>query len=154
MSVSASNSLKVTVSTADLLEKLHANRKEHIAIYNESVDGFKKQCELCGYNEFKGALDFHHKNPEDKSFAIAKFDKYSYERIEAEIEKCMVVCSNCHRELHYLDRRRKQDLEEIEFLRTLTDKQKAVRQAAIKEFKAKYAEDKKSNAKEAEEKKD
>ncbi|MCK5726362.1 MAG: cytochrome C552 [Thiotrichaceae bacterium] len=40
------------------------------------------------------------------------------------------------------------------YLDKLTDKQKAVRQAAIKEFKAKYAEDKKSNAKEAEEKKD
>lgn len=66
----------------------------------EFVDSFKIECELCGYDKFKGALDFHHKNPEEKTFAVSRYEKYSYERIEAEIDKCMVLCSNCHREIH------------------------------------------------------
>ena len=64
------------------------------------VDGFKDSCELCGYGTYKGALDFHHRDPGDKSFNIADYENYSYDKLENEIKKCIVLCRNCHSEVH------------------------------------------------------
>jgi hypothetical protein len=63
------------------------------------------QCEACG-ETFAGALDFHHRDPSEKEFSISKMigQTISITRIEAEIAKCTVLCSNCHRKLHHRDR--------------------------------------------------
>ncbi len=68
------------------------------------------KCEICGYNKCPTALDFHHKDPQEKEFSIAKGigRRYPKERILKEIEKCFILCSNCHRELHH-----KEDQEKI-----------------------------------------
>jgi hypothetical protein len=59
-------------------------------------------CEKCGYNKSPAALDFHHVNPKEKSFSINHVgcNGKSKENIEEEIKKCVVWCSNCHREYH------------------------------------------------------
>lgn len=58
-------------------------------------------CSMCGYNKFQGALEFHHTDPSQKDFAIAhKGHCTSWEKIKMELDKCILVCSNCHRELH------------------------------------------------------
>jgi hypothetical protein len=50
-------------------------------------------CELCGYRASPVALQFHHLR--DKEFGIA--GRYmSWEKVEAEISKCSVLCANCH----------------------------------------------------------
>jgi predicted nucleic acid-binding Zn ribbon protein len=60
------------------------------------------KCEKCGYDKCFRALDFHHKNPKDKKFNIsAKGLSQSWESLKKEADKCMLICSNCHRELHY-----------------------------------------------------
>ena len=59
------------------------------------------KCEICGYDKYQGALEFHHLNPEEKDFGIsAKGYTRSFEKIKEEIEKCILVCSNCHKEIH------------------------------------------------------
>lgn len=59
------------------------------------------KCEICGYSKYFGALEFHHKDPTQKDFSIAKARMTSFnERIEKELDKCMCLCSNCHREEH------------------------------------------------------
>lgn len=58
----------------------------------------KKGCELCGYNKFAGALHFNHKNPEEKSFDISSNPRRKLSDTMAEIEKCNVLCANCHAE--------------------------------------------------------
>ena len=61
------------------------------------------KCEKCGYNKCNGALEFHHLNPEEKDFSISTSGTTkSFERIKKEIDKCILVCANCHREIHYL----------------------------------------------------
>lgn len=61
------------------------------------------KCEICKESRHY-VLDFHHKNPLEKDFNIARaFKNSSKETIMKEIEKCMVVCSNCHREIHWLE---------------------------------------------------
>ena len=57
-------------------------------------------CKTCGYKKFAGALDFHHEG-DDKEKSVAKvLGKWSFKRIKDEIRKCVVLCANCHRELH------------------------------------------------------
>lgn len=58
-------------------------------------------CEVCGYNKCSAALEFHHKDPKGKDFAISSHS-YSFEKMKKEVDKCMLVCSNCHREIHYM----------------------------------------------------
>lgn len=66
------------------------------------------KCEICGYNRYIGALEFHHKNPEEKDFQISCGNTLSFERIKSELDKCLLVCSNCHKELHDKLRERKE----------------------------------------------
>ena len=59
-------------------------------------------CEICDYCKNLAALEFHHINPEEKEFNVdmRKFSNMNLEKLEAELEKCILVCANCHRELH------------------------------------------------------
>lgn len=57
------------------------------------------KCLLCGYKRYQGALDLHHVNG-TKEFGIGdKGYTRSWEKVRAEIEKCILVCANCHREI-------------------------------------------------------
>lgn len=58
-------------------------------------------CEKCGYNKCQDALEFHHLDPSTKDMRIANFGGApSYERLMEEADKCILLCSNCHREEH------------------------------------------------------
>jgi DNA-binding CsgD family transcriptional regulator len=61
------------------------------------------KCNRCGYNKCLAALDFHHKNPEEKDKDIMMVFRMKYETIEREVAKCELVCANCHREIHDQD---------------------------------------------------
>lgn len=60
-------------------------------------------CKNCGYNKCQAALDFHHRNPKEKDFSICK--RYSAcklnDKIKKELDKCDLLCANCHREEHW-----------------------------------------------------
>ena len=59
------------------------------------------KCEICGYNKCNAALEFHHKEPNEKDFGLAyKGYTHSLEACKKEVDKCILVCSNCHREIH------------------------------------------------------
>ncbi len=58
------------------------------------------KCAICGYNKFAGALDFHHLDSSQKSYGIsAKGYTRSFESMKKELDKCILVCANCHREI-------------------------------------------------------
>lgn len=56
-------------------------------------------CERCGYNKSTRALQFHHLDPNEKDFTISR-KSYSIERLKKEVDKCIMVCANCHLEIH------------------------------------------------------
>jgi hypothetical protein len=60
------------------------------------------KCEKCGYNKCPDALEFHHLNPEEKDFEISSVRKYDFALVQDELDKCVLLCSNCHREEHSL----------------------------------------------------
>jgi hypothetical protein len=67
----------------------------------EMVDYKGGCCQVCGYKKYIGALDFHHLNPNEKDFTIAHIRQYKFDDIiKNELDKCILVCSNCHREIH------------------------------------------------------
>lgn len=60
------------------------------------------KCEKCGYDKCPGALQFHHLNPSTKSFGISTSGTTkSWKRIMEELNKCIMLCANCHAEVHY-----------------------------------------------------
>ena len=75
----------------------HKKRRKEIRRF---INSFKKECKICGYNKCKAALEFHHPK-KDKKFRICDLKTFSNKRIQEEIEKCIVVCANCHREIHH-----------------------------------------------------
>ena len=59
------------------------------------------KCCICGYNKYVGALEFHHLDPNQKDFNIgAKGYTRSFNKVKEELDKCICVCANCHRETH------------------------------------------------------
>ena len=59
------------------------------------------KCEICGYSKCMAALDFHHKNPNEKDPSWEKMRKRTFNKVKEELDKCNLVCRNCHSEIHY-----------------------------------------------------
>ena len=58
-------------------------------------------CQVCGYNKYQGALEFHHLDPNEKDFGIGQSGiTRVWEDVKKELDKCICVCSNCHKEIH------------------------------------------------------
>lgn len=59
------------------------------------------RCNLCGYDKAISGLEFHHIDPETKSYGLASMGTCHQLEIDLnEIKKCILVCANCHREIH------------------------------------------------------
>jgi hypothetical protein len=58
-----------------------------------------EKCQCCGYSKYQGALEYHHLDPSKKDFNVSRVTR-SWDNIKAELDKCILVCSNCHREIH------------------------------------------------------
>ncbi len=83
-----------------ILNRNSLRRKERKLWFNELTKNNK--CLRCGYSEFKEALDYHHVNPLEKDTEISTLlgELRSKQRIIEELNKCVCLCSNCHRGLH------------------------------------------------------
>lgn len=58
------------------------------------------KCQICGYNRCIDALEFHHDNPQEKEFKLGSGNTMSWQQYKNEALKCILVCSNCHKEIH------------------------------------------------------
>lgn len=75
-------------------------KEKRVKLFEE----LKKQmhCEKCGETRHY-VLDFHHKDPATKTSTVSDLKHRSLKSLKEEIEKCIVLCANCHREVHYLE---------------------------------------------------
>ena len=79
-------------------QKLRGLKRKYSAILEKGG-----KCQICGYNKNISALEFHHRNPKEKYFTldIRAFANKRLNLIKVELEKCDLLCSNCHKELHH-----------------------------------------------------
>ena len=93
--------MKDTRTYADRREELKiavAKRRRKIKELSVAYKGGK--CQLCGYEKYQGALDLHHIDASKKEFGIGdKGYTRSWKRVKEELDKCVLVCANCHREV-------------------------------------------------------
>lgn len=85
---------------ASRTQQYRAANKERIAKYK-----LAHGCAVCSYSRCLEALEFHHvdgreKNGVEQSIGKMAHRGMSWGRIEEELKKCMVLCANCHREVH------------------------------------------------------
>lgn len=71
----------------------------------ELIKMFGSKCIVCGYNKNYSALCFHHQEPDKKDFQLdlRKLSNSKWEKILEEVNKCILLCHNCHSELHHPD---------------------------------------------------
>jgi hypothetical protein len=59
------------------------------------------KCAICGYDKCQRVLSFHHIDPSKKEFDLSSRGlTRSWKKIEEEIKKCILLCANCHIEVH------------------------------------------------------
>jgi len=79
------------------LIRVVAKRRRKIKTLAIEYKGGK--CQICGYGKYQGALDIHHACGR-KEFGIGdKGYTRSWEKVKPELDKCVLVCANCHREI-------------------------------------------------------
>jgi hypothetical protein len=72
-------------------------------VYQRLIDAKEQHggsCKVCGFNASLKALEFHHLDPFTKDFNISAAKSYGIEKFNKELEKCILVCANCHRQIH------------------------------------------------------
>ena len=78
-----------------------ATSRRRLRLKKMLVDSKGGKCQICGYSRCLVALDFHHIDESTKSFELSQRDLMrSWKKIQDEARKCLLVCSNCHREIH------------------------------------------------------
>ena len=77
-------------------EKIVHKQARHI-LHELKING----CIICGYNKCDDALEFHHINPKDKKFNLnaTSCANNNGDKIATELNKCILLCANCHREI-------------------------------------------------------
>jgi 5-methylcytosine-specific restriction endonuclease McrA len=84
---------------AEYMKKAVAKRRKRLKKMVITYKGGK--CLVCGYNKYAGAFDLHHIHSSKKEFGLsARGLTRSWEKIKKEADKCVLLCANCHRELH------------------------------------------------------
>ena len=80
---------------------LEKNTIKRLKVKQKAVDYLGGKCSKCGYNKCLAALDFHHINPHEKDKDYTNF-RLSFDKLKTELDKCVLLCANCHREEHHL----------------------------------------------------
>ena len=113
--IRAEKTLSPSLSKETSLEE----RKHRLRVYwlkQEAIAYKGGKCERCGLveREVIEVYEFHHKLPSTKSFVIARAlrslgsriaSTMSIDSIKPELDKCILLCANCHRFEHYSDKR-------------------------------------------------
>lgn len=89
--------------------RTYADRREYFImavsrrrrkIKEKAIEYLGGKCRICNYSKYPGTLDFHHVDPKSKEFGISSYGhSRSWERVRKELDKCILVCANCHREI-------------------------------------------------------
>jgi len=74
------------------------------------------QCQKCGYDKCVAALSFHHRDPKEKEFRLSSGRTKNWEKVKKELDKCDLLCANCHMEVHDQWKREAREQHEAEIV--------------------------------------
>ncbi len=96
-------------------ERLHLKQQKKRDKKRKYVNDYKKEqaCNECGKNDIR-CLDFHHLDRKSRTISEIVRKTYSLVYLIEEMKKCIVLCSNCHRILHYEERKENINKKNIE----------------------------------------
>ena len=81
--------------------KIYRRTETRREIKQKAVEYKGGCCEICSYNRCLAALTFHHRDPNEKDFGISDImNTVRWSRIQKELDKCYLLCANCHAEVH------------------------------------------------------
>lgn len=83
---------------ADIRTTQSLNRK--MIRKQKAVDYLGGRCKDCGYDRCIKALNFHHRDEKEKGFTISQYLDASWAKLQPELDKCDLLCFNCHMERH------------------------------------------------------
>ena len=87
------------VDRAEYLKKAVAKRRKKLRDMALEYGGGK--CIICGYDRCRRAMVFHHLDPSKKDFGLSvRGLTRSWDKMRAELDKCVLLCANCHAEVH------------------------------------------------------
>jgi hypothetical protein len=96
------NKKTIVLTQEQRKKRNYVNVKSHMKkIKLKAVEYKGGKCEICGYDKCVRSLDFHHVNSSEKDFGISSGVCKSWIKIKTELDKCILVCKNCHGEIHH-----------------------------------------------------
>lgn len=129
-----SKTKRVRLYCSSICGAKHASQRARKRAKLRGVELLGGRCSKCGYNKCLAALEFHHTDPSTKDPSITPKGTYSWERLELELRKCILVCANCHREIHSevsaIDTSLELELSRSRLERSSTSKSKAEKSAS------------------------
>ena len=82
----------------EALIKAVSKRRRKVKAMSIEYKGGK--CQACGYDRCQAALELHHLDKSNKEFGIGdKGYTRSWDKVKTELDKCILLCANCHREI-------------------------------------------------------
>jgi hypothetical protein len=76
---------------------IERNRKNKL----QAIEYKGGKCQVCGYKKCPASLAFHHRNPEEKDLNWNTLRNMAFDKCKKELDKCDLVCHNCHSEIHW-----------------------------------------------------
>lgn len=89
----------INIKEAKPFNKLESQKNYYKQVKLKAIEYKGNKCQVCGYNRCIQALEFHHLDPTKKDFTTSGGTK-SFQNIKSELDKCVLLCANCHREVH------------------------------------------------------
>jgi hypothetical protein len=90
-------SIKVSGYCKSCILESNADRRRDVK--QQAIDYLGGECSNCGYNKCNAALEFHHLDPNEKDISYLN-NRMSFTKLKLELDKCVLLCANCHREHH------------------------------------------------------
>lgn len=88
-----------TIAKPENADRTARHKRIRLDKKKQAVAELGGKCHRCGYDKCVRALTFHHPD-EDKQFQLSQNWWLSWERLKVELEKCTLLCTNCHHEVH------------------------------------------------------
>ena len=90
------------------MKPISRSKAKRIENWNKVFEHFGgRRCMICGVESDMPIYELHHHDKEGKETGVSRIMHHSWKKVEKEIDKCILLCANCHRAVHHIERERR-----------------------------------------------